>query len=45
MYNLYDYDLTLVKQAVKIALNVLKDTDSEIENDLKELIKNIEEND
>lgn len=43
MYNLYDYDLKLVKQAIKIALNVLKDTDSELENDLNELLENIKE--
>ena len=45
MYNLYDYDLKLTKQAIKIALNVLENTDSEIENDLKELLENIKEND
>lgn len=45
MYNLYNYDLKLAKQAIKIALNVLKDTDSEIENDLEELLENIEKND
>ena len=45
MYNLYGYDSTLAKQAIKIALNILKDTDSELENDLKGLLENIIEND